>query len=271
MGRQLSRPFKLLAAAQMSLWVIGGCASELNLPVWSVQFQELRLARAVAAEGGHVQASTQLSTQADSHPYSQAAAAGFIKERSPEQTALVSAGYDLVGARRLEIEGSVYPLDCSGTILAVYHHAGLNLQSAFGQHSGNGVSRLYRMAADNGLLASKEDNPGRYPAPGDIIFWDNTFDRSRSGRWDDPLTHAAVVLEVYENGGIDYLHYHYTRGIVIEHMNLLAPDLHTVSTAAGTLIVNSPMRMKRDRYIQPESWLASHLYRDAGALYRVEW
>ncbi|TVR94276.1 MAG: CHAP domain-containing protein [Spirochaetaceae bacterium] len=239
--------------------MIGGCASGLNLPSWDVQFPDARLEQASATE------------VASWRSHTNAAALGLLKEPGPKQTAIVAAGYDLVGARRLKIEGRVYPLDCSGTILAVYHHAGMDLQSAFAQYSGNGVSRLYRMAADKGLLASTGEQPGRYPAPGDIIFWDNTYDRSRSGRWDDPLTHAAIVLEVYENGAIEYLHYHYTRGIVIEHMNLLEPEVHTTSTAAGTVVVNSPMRMRRDRYIQPESWLASHLYRDAGALYRGDW
>lgn len=267
MGKHLSRPFKLLAAAQMSLWVIGGCASGLNLPAWNVQVQEARLASASASAAG----SASVSEAGDASAYTQAAAEGFMEERSPEQIAVVSAGYDLVGARRLEIGGTVYPLDCSGTILAVYHLAGIDLQRAYAKHSGNGVARLYGMAAENGLLASREGKPGRYPAPGDILFWDNTYDRSRSGRWDDPLTHAAIVLEVHENGGIDYVHYHYTRGIVVEHMNLLDPNLHTLSTSAGTVIVNSPMRMKRDRPIRPEAWLASHLYRDAGALYRVAW
>ncbi len=259
MERHLLRPYRLLAAAQMSLWMIGGCASGLNLPAWGVHFPDAQLERASARE------------VSSSRSYTETAALGRLKDSSPKQTAIVSAGYDLVGARRLNIEGSVYPLDCSGTILAVYHHAGMNLQADFVRHSGNGVSRLYRMAAEKGLLASTGANPGRYPEPGDIVFWDNTYDRSRSGRWDDPLTHAAIVLEVYEDGGIDYLHYHYTRGIVIEHMNLLKPEVHIVSSAAGTRIVNSPMRMRRDRHVKPESWLASHLYRDAGALYRAEW
>ncbi|MFN2311098.1 MAG: CHAP domain-containing protein [Spirochaetia bacterium] len=259
MERHLSRPFRLLAAAQMSLWVIGGCATGLNLPAWGVQFQETQLERASTSEA------------ALSRAYTDATALKLIKDLGPKQAAIVAAGYDLVGARRLEIEGSVYPLDCSGTILAVYHHAGIDLRPAFERFSGNGVLRLYRMAAGNGLLASAAGNPGRYPAPGDVIFWDNTYDRSRSGQWDDPLTHAAIVLAVHENGGIEYVHYHYTRGIIVEHMNLLDPDLHTVSTAAGTVVVNSPMRMRRDRHIRPEAWLASHLYSDAGALYRGEW
>ena len=107
------------------------------------------------------------------------------------------------------------------------------------------------------------------PRPGDLLFWDNTFDRSRNGRWGDQLTHVAIVVGVDEHGTISFLHHNYRRGIVVETMNLRHPDVHTTETANGTVILNAPMRMRRDRHIQPESWLASHLYRDAAELYRI--
>jgi hypothetical protein len=42
--------------------------------------------------------------------------------------------------------------------------------------------------------------PGEYRL-GDIIFWDNTWDRNGNKRFgDDPLTHAGIVISIDEDG-----------------------------------------------------------------------
>jgi hypothetical protein len=164
-----------------------------------------------------------------------AAAAISLAEASPRGTTI------RVGDR-------TFPLDCSGTILAAHYKAGIDLVSAFTEETGNGVTRLWRMGA-----------PGGEPSVGDVIFWDNTYDRNRNGLWDDELTHAGIVVAKDRNGTISYVHHNYRRGIVVERMNLKRPDNSEL---------NSPMRMRGHRDAQRNLWLASHLYRDAR---RIRW
>lgn len=177
---------------------------------------------------------------------------------------VVDAAGSLVGRSRIEVDGQRFPWDCTGVVLAAYSIAGIDLSAEFEDRVGNGVARLYEIAVDHNVLSNRDE-----PRPGDLLFWDDTFDRSRNGRWGDQLTHVAIVVGVDEYGTISFVHHNYRRGIVIETMNLRYPDVHTAETDNGTAVLNAPMRMRRDRHIQPESWLASHLYRDAAELYRI--
>lgn len=177
------------------------------------------------------------------------------------QRDIVEAAYSLVGRRSLVVGGERFSADCTGTVLAAYYAAGIDLRDHFSRFTGNGVTRLYKMGEHYNLMHAP-----RQPQPGDVIFWDNTYDRNRDGRFNDPLTHNGVVVEVKPNGQIEYVHYNYARGVVVEKLNLNRPDTHE---DRGTL-VNSPMRMRRDRHIKPDAWLASHLFRAFAGLHRLE-
>ncbi len=179
---------------------------------------------------------------------------------SPVQQRVVDSAKSLVGARTLRINGRRFRYDCTGTILAAYYGAGIDLEAEFSAYTGNGVARLFKLAAAHELVYS-----GDSPRPGDVIFWDNTYDRNGDGTWNDPLTHAGVVIRTYEDGSVEYVHHNYREGIVVARMSLASPDLHQ----SGALLVNSPMRMNSHRYINPSRWLASHLYRSAGMLYEL--
>jgi hypothetical protein len=175
------------------------------------------------------------------------------------QIRLVEGAGKVLGARRLKIRGRQYPLDCTGTIMAIYAYAGIDLQTPITQFSGNGVTRLYRYIESRDLLYSSD-----LPLPGDLIFWDNTYDRNNDGAWNDTLTHVGMVVAVDSDGTIHYIHHNYRKGIVIAHMNLLNPD--TVSL--GDKRLNSAMRM-RDGKVYP-LWLSSHLYRELGKGWKLK-
>jgi len=169
------------------------------------------------------------------------------------QIQLVEGAQKVLGARRLDIGGRVYPLDCTGTIMAIYAYAGIDLQSPLSQFSGNGVTRLYRYLESLDLIYSSE-----LPLPGDLVFWDNTYDRNSDGKWNDTLTHVGMVVAVDNDGTVHYVHHNYRKGIVLARMNLLQPDTVT----EGNKQLNSAMRM-RDGKVYPR-WLSSHLYRELG-------
>ena len=94
--------------------------------------------------------------------------------------------------------------------------------------------------------------PTRGPEPGDIVFFDNTWDRNGNGRWDDDLTHMGVVVAVDRNGTISYLHNHLRRGVIVEQMNLRHPDSREL---------NAPLRQRGSPRDGSGRWLASHLVR----------
>lgn len=174
-------------------------------------------------------------------------------ELTETQIRLVEGAGKVLGARRLDIGGREYPLDCTGTIMAIYAYAGIDLQSPMMRFSGNGVTRLYRYLESLDLLYSSDT-----PLPGDLVFWDNTYDRNNDGKWNDTLTHVGMVVAVDGDGTVHYVHHNYRKGIVLARMNLLQPD----SVVQGNKQLNSAMRM-RDGKVYP-LWLSSHLYRELG-------
>ena len=230
---------RLMLAATASALLLAGCASIVTRP----------------SGGGSADAGA--TGAAAVHPHAQEVRSDDL---SSVQQRVVDSARSLVGARSLRINGRRFRYDCTGTILAAYYGAGIDLEAEFSSYTGNGVARLFKLAAAHELVYT-----GDSPSPGDVIFWDNTYDRNGDGAWNDTLTHAGVVIRTYADGSVDYVHHNYRDGIVVARMSLASPDLHQ----SGALLVNSPMRMKSHRHMNPSQWLASHLYRSAGMLYEL--
>lgn len=179
---------------------------------------------------------------------------------SEAQRLIAEGGPSLVGKKTLVVNGITYPNDCTGVVRAAYAFASMDIAFRFDRYPGNGVRRLYSTLKDEGLLYSV-----RYPQPGDLIFWDNTWDANGNKLADDELTHVGVVMAVAEDGSIRYLHYNYSKGTVIERMNLMFPD-DAVRDEEG--LINSPLRM-RGSPKGPGSGSAS-LYRVFGKGYELK-
>ncbi|MBA7535635.1 hypothetical protein ES705_27893 [subsurface metagenome] len=130
------------------------------------------------------------------------------------------------------------------------------------KYSGNGVTRLYKSLEQEELLYNTN-----LPEVGDIIFWDNTYDRNEDGRLNDPLTHVAMVVTAKKDGTIEYIHHNYRKGIIIEYMNLRNPDIFQKLEAGEMRIINSPMRMRTPGKSHGEKWLSSQLYKIFGRGY----
>jgi len=188
--------------------------------------------------------------------------AGREEAVARRQQALVKAANGLLGREELVVRGRRFNMDCTGVVLAVYYSAGLDLSREFDRYSGNGVTRLYKSLEARELLYRTRD-----PAPGDIIFWDNTYDRNGDGLWNDTLTHTGMVVNTHTDGRVEYIHMNYRRGIILETMNLHNPDAHQDTRLGRVTIVNSPMRMKEAGSPHPDKWLASQLYRIFGKGY----
>ena len=176
---------------------------------------------------------------------------------------MVAGARDLIGKSEIVVRGRRFNMDCSGVVSAAYFAAGIDLTKEFNRYRGNGVSRIYQTLDRRDLLYDS-----KIPVPGDIIFWDNTYDRNGDGKWNDLLTHMGVVVSIGEDGRVEYVHENYRKGVVVEYMNLLSPDVNTRIVRGETIMVNSAMRMKGQ--VDRPQWLSSHLYKILGKGYELK-
>jgi len=175
----------------------------------------------------------------------------------PVKEKLVEAADWMKGRKSLKVGDRSFGLDCTGVVLAAYWYAGIDLAEDFGSYTGNGVRRLYYYLDDRKLLYKTD-----LPSPGDIIFWDNTWDANENGLADDTHTHVGMVVTMEkETGAGTYLHYNYAKGIVIEDINLLDRD---------NPATNSPLRMKSLPKVDGYRYLSSQLVRDLGRGYELK-
>jgi hypothetical protein len=212
-----------------------------------------------ARANGGTDVATTVRPGPDPSPVEAESEPAWLSER---QERILRAAQTMLDTQSFLVGGYQYSYDCTGTILAIYAMAGVRLIDLFPQYSGNGVERLYRIAEDRDLLYHSE-----FPQPGDLIFWDNTYDKNGDKDWNDWLTHVGLVLAVDGDGNVDYIHHDYSRGVVRARMNLMNPQTYMDEDG---VIVNSPMRMRRDRHLNPDEWLSSHLYRRLGAMYKID-
>ena len=174
------------------------------------------------------------------------------------QTTLIDSAHRMVGynGSSVHVRGRDFPMDCTGLVLALYYEAGIDLSAEFGAYRGNGVSRLHQYLDDLELLRVQPP-----PAPGDLIFWDNTYDRNENQKFDDPLTHVGMVVAVDPDGTIHFIHHNYREGAVIVQMDLANP--HSWEK-------NVPMRMRGAVPRIENRILASQLVNAYGQAWRVD-
>lgn len=137
----------------------------------------------------------------------------------------------LVGLKSLKSLFPQLPDDCTGLVRAAWAETGVDLLAA-AVRGDNGVTAMYRLAQARGAL---EDGP---PSPGDLVFFRETYDRNRDGRFNDGLTHVAVVESVDADGTVTYVH-RASSGVTRARLNRSAPDLRA---SAGGSVLNDYLR-----------------------------
>jgi len=178
---------------------------------------------------------------------------------------LAEGARTLLGKRQVVVRGRHFTPDCTGLVLGIYWYAGIDLAKDFRKFTGDGVARIYKTLDREGLLYSTS-----HPLVGDIIFWDNTYDNNQTLLPDNPLSHIGMVVGVDDDGTIAYIHYHVTRGIVVEYMNLENPDVQSMMVNGRMKVINSPMRLAVPGRPHADKWLAGQLYRALGLGYLLE-
>ncbi|HWE25970.1 MAG TPA: NlpC/P60 family protein [Myxococcales bacterium] len=161
---------------------------------------------------------------------------------------------------RLGTRGAKAGIDCSTYVRTAYLAAGIDLYSGALPRD-NGVQAIHRYVRKHGRLQR-----ARLPARGDLVFFDNSYDRNRNRLLDDPLTHVGIVEDVLADRTVLVLHAT-NHGIVREPMNLRRP--HALSDASGQ-VINAALRRKTAYDTPRTPHLMSELFAGYGTVIGVD-
>src|SRR5439155_15573526 len=147
---------------------------------------------------------------------------------------VLAAARDTLGVSSPRLDGDAVPTDCSGYTHALYKRAHLDLFSE-SRAGDNGVRAIVRWVQRYGRVYRAQ-----LAALGDLVFFDNSYDRDGDGRLSDRLTHAGLVEQVLPDGTLLIVHAT-NHGIVREPMNLFRPH---EATDAPVRPINAPLRRR---------------------------
>ena len=164
---------------------------------------------------------------------------------------LAKAASSMVGTKKPKAGGMSFRKDCSGLVMAIYTKAGC--------YSGNstvgagGTSAAFELCRAQDRLFSTS----RLPKPGDLVFFDNTYDRNGNGKCDDWLSHIGVVVKVQRDGTVHFVHW--GRGGAKEgRLNLNKPS---VGAAKNGKRYNDAIRVQKKRDRDCVRYMAGELFR----------
>ena len=157
-------------------------------------------------------------------------------ERAPSRSAIVRTAAKLVGAKTIESKGRRIAYDCAGVTRAVFLKHGIDLYgSSENDPEANGVRLIHAHIRQQGTF-----HQGPVVHPGDLVFFDNTWDYNGDGKVNDPLTHVGIVERQEPDGTVVFISL--VAGAVERYrMNLALPHVH--KTADGRTL-NDYLRRK---------------------------
>ena len=158
------------------------------------------------------------------------------------QARLAARAASLVGhAGEFRVGAERFAPDCAGFVEAVYEMEGVPLRAMMRQaapEERSGVAAAFlAMRAYGAVFGGRSE----WPSPGDLVFFDDTYDRNRNGRADDRLTHVGIV-EYVVDGTVVFVH----RGGRAVALGALDPRRPAEASADGR-VLNSPLRAKGAR------------------------
>jgi len=182
--------------------------------------------------------------------------------RPPAEPPPVDPVQRMLAAARAELgkRGGREGIDCSTFVRSAYRAAGIDLYSEASPRD-NGVQAIRRYVRRHGRLHRR-----RQPAPGDLVFFDNSYDRNRNRLLDDRLTHLGIVEEVLADGTTLVLH-STNHGVVREPMNLRRQ--HTRTDRGGEPI-NAVLRRRTSHDAPGTPHFMSELFAGFGTVFGAE-
>jgi hypothetical protein len=182
--------------------------------------------------------------------------------RPPSDPPPVDPVQRMLSAARAELgkRGGREGIDCSTFVRSAYLAAGVDLYSDASPRD-NGVQAMRRYVRHHGRLHRR-----RHPAPGDLVFFDNSYDRNRNRLLDDRLTHVGIVEEVLAGGTALVLH-STNHGVVREPMNLRRPH---ASRGPGGEPINAVLRRRTPHDSPGTPHFMSELFAGFGTVFGAE-
>jgi hypothetical protein len=172
-----------------------------------------------------------------------------------KQKAIAGTAARLVGARTIQTGNRLISYDCAGVARAIYLSQGTDLYGGVAVHGKpNGVRLIYEHVRKYGRV-----HQGPAVRPGDLVFFDNTWDANEDGMFNDLLTHVGVVEGVEPDGTVVFIS-RVSHAVERYRMNLRVPN--TVRASDGRT-VNDYLRRRKSG--EPAGYLASHLFAGFGA------
>lgn len=162
------------------------------------------------------------------------------------------AAEEQIGKPKPENEGVCFRDDCTGLVQAAYAAIDLELKGS--------CTHLYAQARDSDLLHQK-----REPYPGDVVFFDNTYDSNGNKRFDDPTTHVGVVTSVDRDGTIHFVH-NGNSGILPLVMNLGHAELRNDDSGKR---LNDYLRVKKRKDPKDAKYLAGELWTGFASFWKM--
>lgn len=171
---------------------------------------------------------------------------------------VVHTAVGLLGARTVEANGTRVQYDCAGVTRAIFLRHGVDLyDSRLVSRQANGVRLIHNHVRQFGRV-----HEGPVVSPGDLVFFDNTWDFNGDGKVNDPLTHVGVVEAIERDGTVVFISR--VAGAVERYrMNLRQPHRHRADDGH---VLNDYLRRKRDRDGAGSAYLTGQLFAGFGTV-----
>jgi hypothetical protein len=157
-------------------------------------------------------------------------------EATSRRAAIVQTASKLVGATTIRANGKRIAYDCAGVTRAIFLAHGIDLYaSGSPDPKANGVRLIHHHISLHGKF-----HQGPVVRPGDLVFFDNTWDYNADGLVNDPLTHVGIVERQERDGTVVFIS-RVAGAIERYRMNLALPHVHR--TAEGR-VLNDYIRRK---------------------------
>jgi hypothetical protein len=158
--------------------------------------------------------------------------------------AYASSFGDRVADAAREVRPSLPVRACNGLAEEVLRRAG------FDEIHGN-VRKHFAEAQGRGWLHHR-----KVPEPGDLVFFDRTYDSNKNGRQDDELSHIAVVISVDPDATVHMVHW---GSAAIQPLVMNLKDPGTRRTEDGKVLnsyLGKPGYAKEGAILAGELWRA---------------
>ncbi len=190
--------------------VVAKAETKVDAPKHNIQTAPANPAKEVKEAAAKTEKQSTVIAKSESKPAQKSVTADGIHTTTAAQA----------GKPQPELSPATAPQSLSmAYAMAIYQVNGVDLTQASAKHSMPSIAELYQYAFEKKLVYQSNT-----PAIGDLVFFHNTIDRNRDGRWNDWHTLVGIVESIDSNQTIRILIYR-TDHIERISMNLKYPEL----------------------------------------------